>query len=198
MWTCAASVAWAAMAGMVSLVVGVISGSLALLAFGLSSVIDGSASAVLVWRFGREYQQTSYDPRAVHRVEHRATRVVGVAMLASAAYIVIQAGRSLLAHAHPQQSITGLVLLTGSLLLCPFLGTVKARLSAPLNSPALRGDGVLSLVGGALAATALLGVAANKELGWWWTDSVSALLISMFLMREGAHTVRASAQLSAA
>jgi hypothetical protein len=77
--------------------VGAISGSLAPLALGPGSVDDGSVSAVLVWRFGREYRRSGYESRAVHHVEHRGTRAVGVAMLASGAYIVVQSGRSLLA-----------------------------------------------------------------------------------------------------
>ncbi|MEU8972933.1 hypothetical protein AB0D11_27340 [Streptomyces monashensis] len=90
---------------------GAISGSLAPLALGPGSVDDGSVSAVLVWRFGREYRRSGYEPRAVHHVEHRATRAVGVAMLASAAYIVVQSGRSLLAPKHPGQRAVGPALL---------------------------------------------------------------------------------------
>jgi hypothetical protein len=43
---------------------GAITGSLALLAFGLDSVIDGSASAVLVWRFRLELRQAGRPGRA--------------------------------------------------------------------------------------------------------------------------------------
>ncbi|MGW1884831.1 cation transporter [Streptomyces sp. NPDC001970] len=182
--------AWAVIAGVASLVAGTVTGSLALLAFGLSSVIDGSASTVLLWRFNRELRPTSPDPRALQRVEGRATRVVGAAMLASAAYVLVQGGRSLLTHAHPEQSAMGAALLAASLVLLPPLGVIKVRLSKRLHSHALRGDGILSLVGGTLAATALLGLVANEALGWWWTDSVAALLIALFLLREGARTLR--------
>lgn len=192
MLVCAGSVAWAAVAGVTSLIVGAVTGSLALLAFGLSSVIDGSASVVLVWRFRRELRGAGRDSRGLARVERLATRAVAGAMLVSAAYVAVQAARSLLARDSPEQSAMGVVLLAGSLLLLPPIGFVKLRLSRRLRSSALRGDGVLSLVGGALAVTALLGLAANEELGWWWTDSTAALLIALFLVREGRHTLSAS------
>jgi divalent metal cation (Fe/Co/Zn/Cd) transporter len=187
---CGASVVWAALVGLTSLAVGAATGSLALLAFGLSSAIDGSASAVLVWRFRRERFPSAPSSHDTQRVEGMATRAVAVAMLLSAAYVLVQAGRSLIAQAHPEQSDTGVVLLTGSLFVLPPLGIVKVRLAGRLRSPALRGDGILSIVGAALAATALIGLAANAWLGWWWTDSTAASLIALFLVREGRHTLR--------
>jgi divalent metal cation (Fe/Co/Zn/Cd) transporter len=189
---CACSVAWAALAGIASLTVGAVSGSLALLAFGLSSVIDGSASAVLVWRFRRELGQAGHFSRDLDRVERIAARAVAVAMLASATYVLVQAGRSLIAQAHPEQSGMGIVLLTGSLLLLPPVGIVKLRLGKRLRSRALEGDGVLSIVGATLAATALVGLAANAGLGWWWTDSAAAFLIALFLLREGWRTIKST------
>lgn len=194
MIACACSVAWAALAGMLSLTAGVVTGSLALLAFGLSSVIDGSASAVLVWRFRRELGETGHSSRDLHHVERIATRAVAVAMLASAAYVLVQAGRSLIERAHPAQSVMGIVLLTGSLLVLPPVGTVKLRLGRRLRSRALEGDGILSVVGATLAATALIGLAANEGLGWWWTDSTAASMIALFLLREGWRTIKAPIQ----
>ncbi|GAA5196222.1 hypothetical protein GCM10023322_64650 [Rugosimonospora acidiphila] len=206
---CALSVAWAALAGIASVTAGALTGSLALLAFGLSSVIDGSASTVLVWRFRRELRQVAapshgYDrsgsarlaPRddpdqSLDRVERIATWAVGAAMLASAAYVLIQAGRSLIGAQHAEQGALGIALLGASLVPLPPVGVLKVRLGRRLHSAALRGDGILSIVGAALAATALAGLAANKELGWWWTDSAAASLIAVFLAREGWRTVTA-------
>ena len=188
---CACSVAWAALAGIASVAAGAITGSLALLAFGLDSVIDGSASAVLVWRFRLELRSAGHPGHA----EHVAARVVAVAMLAAAVYVVAQAARSLILGAlilgaHPGQSVLGLVLLAGSLAVLPLLGYIKLRLAGRLESRALRGDGVLSAAGAALAAVALAGVAAERLLGWWQADPVAASLIALFLLREGWRTLR--------
>ena len=191
---CACSVAWAALAGIASLTAGAVTGSLALLAFGLSSVIDGSASAVLVWRFRHELAPAGRSSLDLHRVERIATRAVALAMMASGTYVLVQAGRSLSGQVHPEQSAMGIVLLIGSLLLLPPVGVVKLRLGKRLRSRALEGDGILSVVGATLAATALIGLAVNEGLGWWWTDSAAASLIALFLLREGWRTIKAPIQ----
>lgn len=183
---CACSVAWAVLAGVASVTAGTVTGSVALLAFGLDSVVDGSASAVLVWRFGLELRRAG-DPV---RAERTATRLVAAAMLAAAVYVAAQAARALITGAHPGQSVTGIVLLAGSLAVLPVLGYIKLRLAAPLGSRALRGDGVLSAAGAALAAVALAGLAVDRSLGWWQADPAAASLIALFLLREGWRTLR--------
>lgn len=183
---CACSVAWAALAGVASVTAGAVTGSLALVAFGLDSVIDGSASGILVWRFGLEL-------RRVGRPEHAeriASRAVGAAMLAAALYVLVQAARSLITGAHPGQSMLGIVLLAGSLVVLPVLGYLKLRLAGQVRSRALRGDGMLSAAGAALAGVALAGVAVERSLGWWQADPIAASLIALFLLREGWRTLR--------
>ena len=70
---CALSVAWAGIAGSTALIAGLVAGSVALIGFGADSIIDGSASAVLVWRFNAERSADSHS----HAVERRAARLVG-------------------------------------------------------------------------------------------------------------------------
>jgi divalent metal cation (Fe/Co/Zn/Cd) transporter len=125
-----------------SVAAGALTGSVAPLAFGLDSVIDGSASGVLVWRFELELRRAG---RADH-AERVAARAVAVAMLA-AAYVVAQAAQSLITGVRPRQSAAGLLLLAGSVVVLPVLGCIKLRLAGRLRSRALRGDGVLSAAG---------------------------------------------------
>jgi divalent metal cation (Fe/Co/Zn/Cd) transporter len=178
---CACSVAWAAVAGVTSVAAGAVTGSLALLAFGLDSVIDGSASAALVWRFRLDLRRAG---RLVH-AERTAARIVAAAMLAAAVYVVSQAARALITGVHPGWSVTGTALLAGSLAVLPVLGYLKLQLARQLRSRALRGDGVLSAAGAALAAMALAGLALDRSLGWWWADPAAASLIALFLFVEG-------------
>lgn len=173
--------AWAAIAGVTSVIAGAVAGSLALLAFGLDSVIDGSASAVLVWRFRRELQGAIRASDA----ERVAARAVAAAMLTAAAYVLAQAVRSLIMGTHPGHTVTGLVLLAASVVVLPPLGWIKLRLAARVGSRALRGDGTLSAAGAALAAAALAGVAVDRWLGWWWADPGTASLIALFLLDQG-------------
>jgi hypothetical protein len=110
-------------------------------------VINGSASEILVWRFRLELRRTGRPDHA----ERMAARAVGTAMLAGSTPWA-QAARSLIMGAHPGQSVLGLVLPTESLVVLPVLGYLKLRLAGRLRSRALRGDGVLSAAGAALAA----------------------------------------------
>ena len=182
---CACSVAWAALAGVAAVTAGTITGSVALLAFGLDSVIDGSASGVLAWRFRREARGAESAADA----ERRTARAVAAAMLAAAVYVMTQAGWSLASAARPRQGALGIVLLAGSAAVLPVLGRVKLRLARRLGSPALRGDGVLSAAGAILAAAALAGLAADRTLGWWQADPAAAAVIALFLLREGWRTL---------
>jgi divalent metal cation (Fe/Co/Zn/Cd) transporter len=182
---CACSVAWAAAAGVASVAAGAATDSVALLAFGLDSVIDGSASAVLVWRFRLELRQGGLAGPG----ERKAARAVAAAMLAAAAYVMAQAAWALITRAHPRQGVPGIALLAGSAVVLPALGYIKLRLARQLQSQALRGDGVLSAAGAVLAAAALASLAADRTLGWWQADPVAASLIALFLFREGWRTL---------
>ncbi len=180
----ALSVAWSVIAGGASVAFGVATGSLALMGFGLDSVIDGSASAVLIWRFADEQRQAN---RAA-RVEHVAGRVVGTTMLCAAAYIAVQAVRSLLGHSLRHHSIIATTVAAASVVVLPFLAYFKLSLARQLQSGALRGDGVLSAAGAVLASVALLGLRLDDAFGWWWADPAAALVIASALAREGRRT----------
>lgn len=188
---CALSVAWAAVAGSVSVIAGLASGALALVAFGLDSVIDGTASAVLVWRLRGELRNPGATGTAeAESADRLATKAVATAMLAAAAYVAVQAIRTLASGTEARNEPIALILLAASALVLPGLGIVKLRLARILGSPALRGDGVLSVAGASLALVALAGAGAQSWWGWWWSDPVAALLIASFLVREGIRTLR--------
>jgi divalent metal cation (Fe/Co/Zn/Cd) transporter len=113
-----------------------VTGSPALLAFGLDSVVDGPASAARVWRFRLELRPAG---RPVH-AERTAARIVAAAMLAAAVYVVSQEARALITGVHPGCSVTGIALLAGSLVALPVLGSIKLQLVGQLRSRALRGE----------------------------------------------------------
>jgi divalent metal cation (Fe/Co/Zn/Cd) transporter len=114
-------------------------------------------------------------------------------MLVGAGYVLVQTVEQLATRSHLARTGPSPTLLVCSLVLLPILGVVKLRLGRALGSRALRGDGILSLVGAALALTTLVGLVADQRLGWWWTDPVAAVLIASVLLREGVCTLRSSA-----
>jgi divalent metal cation (Fe/Co/Zn/Cd) transporter len=188
---CVASVAWAAIVGLTAVVAGLAAGAIALVGFGADSITDGLASAVLVWRFGNE--RTGH--RDVARIERQAARAVGAILLAIGLYVSVSAIVALASHSTPDQSTVGLALTAASVVVLPVLAQAKLRLAGALQSSALRGDGVLSLAGAALAGVTLASLALNSGLGWWWSDAVAGLLIAAFLLREGWRIVSRSRRL---
>ncbi len=176
--------AWAALAGTSSVVAGLAASSVALVGFGANSILDGTASGVLVWRFRRERAGAG-----VGAVEHRAAIAVGGAMLAVALYVGARAVSALAAQSTPEPSRVGIVLTAASVLVLPVLAWAKLNLAGPLRSRGLRGDGVLSLAGAVLAAATLLSLLLETALDWWWANAVAALLISAVLLVEGARTI---------
>jgi divalent metal cation (Fe/Co/Zn/Cd) transporter len=180
-WWCAVSVAWAVVAGSTALIAGLVVGSVALIGFGADSIVDGAASAVLVWRFGAEKAGAIN----VDVVERRAARLVGGILVVIGVYLAVAGVVALANHSHPEHTAVGVVLTAASVLVLPVLARAKLRLSNQLGSSALHGDGVLSLAGAALAAATLVSLLVESALGWWWADAVAAMLIAATLLREG-------------
>ena len=98
----------------------------------------------------------------------------------------------LIGGSHPDASALGLILATGSLLVLPWLGRMKLQVASRLPSPALRGDGILSIAAAALAAITLVTLLVNSALGWWWADAVAALVIATALVAEASRGGSAS------
>ena len=184
LWS-ALSLAWAARVGVASLVAGIAVSSVALVGFGANSILDGSASAVLVHRFRHEHLGRD----DADSFERRAGFVVGAAMIAVALYLGVSAIHALATHSEPERSAIGLALAGASVIVFPVLARAKLRLAAPLGSTALRGDGVLSLAGAVLAGATVASLALDAALDWWWADAAAALLISVILIAEGARTI---------
>jgi divalent metal cation (Fe/Co/Zn/Cd) transporter len=175
------TIAWNGLIGASAFVIALVTGSLALAGFGLNALLDSSASAVLVWRFMHERR----DPLAADRVERQAQAVVVVAMMAVGLYVAVEAVRALVGGSHADESAVGFVLAAVSVLVLPWLGRQKLRVAAALPSPALRGDGVLTLAAAALAVITLLALFVTSAYGWWWADPVAALIIAVGLAAEG-------------
>jgi divalent metal cation (Fe/Co/Zn/Cd) transporter len=177
------TIGWNGVVGVAAFVVSAATGSLALAGFALNALLDSAASGVLVWRFRRERS----DPAAAHRLERHAQAFIAAALLFVALYIGIQAGRALAGGSHASKSAVGIGLAAVSLVVLPWLGREKLRVARALPSRALRGDGVLTLAGAALAGITLIALMLVSALDWWWADPLAALAIAAGL---GVEAVR--------
>jgi len=158
------TVGWNIVEAAVALAAGGLASSIALIGFGLDSIIETLSGLTLLWRFK---QQRLEEPHA----ESRAVKLVAGTFFALAAYVGYEAATDLWFRHRPAFSPLGLVLAVLSLVIMPVLGVAKRRLARALNSRALAADGLETLLCSYLSATLLAGLALNGWLGWWWADS---------------------------
>jgi divalent metal cation (Fe/Co/Zn/Cd) transporter len=175
------TVVWNCANGAAAMAAAIVAGSPALAAFALNALLDSSASVVLVWRFRTEQR----DPDAAERLERRAHGWVAAAMVGVGVYVLVNAVRGLVEGSHAGRSTAGLVLAAAAVAVLPWLAQRKLRVAAALASGALRGDGILTSAGAALAAVTLVALIVNSTLGWWWADPAAAMSIGAALAAEG-------------
>ncbi|MBY8859416.1 cation transporter [Nocardia sp. CA2R105] len=161
--------------GIVVLTVAAISArSVALAGFGLDSLIEIGASAVVVWELSGTGQAR----------QRPALRLIGVGFAALAVYLLVQSTVVLASGFHPDHSLLGIVW-TGVTAVTMFaLAAGKARTGAALGNPVLATEGRVTLIDGLLAAAVLLGLLLNSIAGWWWADPVAGYVLVFYALRE--------------
>jgi divalent metal cation (Fe/Co/Zn/Cd) transporter len=180
------SVGWNTIVGIAAVATALVTGSLALIGFGINAVVDSSVSVLLIWRFRAE--ERGHAERAA-RAEERVERVAGVAFVLIAVYLAVQAGRAIARGAGHSASAFAIGEAVASLLVLPLLGRTKLRVATELGSRALRADSFLTLFGAALAAVACAALVLERAEGWWWADSAGALVIALLLAGEAMRTL---------
>ena len=183
LWLVGCTMAYNVVEAGVALWSGVEADSIALLGFGLDSVIESGAAALLLWRLAVEARGA--DREAVEKAEHRVHRFVGIAFLLLAVYVSSQAGWPLWQRAAPQESWIGILLASVSLVVMPLISWGKLRAAREIGSAALRAEAKETLACSYLSFTLLLGLGANAMRGWWWADPLAALLMVPWLVKEG-------------
>src|SRR5216117_3527726 len=178
---------WMTIEGAASLLLGWASKSLLLEAFGIDSVIELFSAAVLLWRLRVEANGVATSEH-VDQVERRAARLIGYSLYALVAYIVLNLSYGLFIAkriTETHESVWGILIGAVAKIGMPVLAGYKLKVAARLNSPALRADAIESITCGYLSIVLMIGLAATWLLGWWWLDSVAALALIPFLIKEG-------------
>jgi divalent metal cation (Fe/Co/Zn/Cd) transporter len=163
-------------------------GSIALVGFGLDSVIECVAGGALLWRLWIEARGTGGE--ALERAEQRVRRLVGVTFILLALYVTGQAGWTLVYRAAAEESDVGIALAVVSLVIMPLVSWGKLRAAREIGSAALRAEAKETLACSYLSFALLLGLVANAVAGWWWADPVAALAMVPWLVREGQEGIR--------
>jgi len=165
--------------GITSVVAGIIAGSVVLLGFGLDSAIEVSAALVVLFHLSRsgEEEQPQW--------ERGVAAFVGLTLILVAFYVLGRCLYDLATVSKPTESYLGIGITLASLIVMPVVSRLQHNFAVRINSIALEADSRETLVCTYLSAAALLGLAANAVLGWWWADPLAGLVLVFFIAREG-------------
>jgi divalent metal cation (Fe/Co/Zn/Cd) transporter len=183
LWLVGATMGYNAVEAGLAIWAGAVADSIALIGFGLDSIIELAAASVLFWRLGVEARGAGEE--AVEAAERRVHRFVGATFFALAAYVLALAVWTLTGHGQPEESLVGIILAAASLVVMPLVAWGKIRAAREIPSPALAAEAKETLACSYLSFALLLGLAANALAGWWWADPVAALLMVPWLLHEG-------------
>lgn len=160
----------------VAITAGVLASSAALIGFGLDSVVEVLSAVAVAWQFTRK------DPE---RWEKVTVRAIGLAFFALAAYVTIDAILSLVSQEGPEHSPLGIGITALSLLVMPLLAWFEIRTGRELGSKSVLADARQLLLCVYLSGAVFIGLILNSLFGWWWADSVAALVVAALAVREG-------------
>lgn len=177
------SLAWMTVEGAVAITAGAVASSIALIGFGLDSVIEGFASLVIVWRF-TGHRMFSHD------AETRAQKLVAFQFFLLAPYVGFESIQHLVSGQRPDESWVGIGLAASSVVLMPVLGIAKERIANRIGSSATKGEGRQNMLCAYLAGALLVGLLGNTLVGAWWLDSTVGLLIATLATKEGVDAWR--------
>lgn len=176
-----ASVAYNGIEAVVAITAGLVAGSVALVGFGLDSIVEVSSGLIILWQFRHPL------PESRERV---ALRLMAASFFALAAYVGSESVRALLGDHEPEASRVGIVLAAASLAIMPFLSWAQRRTGRALGSNAVVADSTQTLLCTYLSAVLLVGLVLNATLGWSWADPVAGLVIAAVAVREGVEAWR--------
>lgn len=176
------TIGWNIVEAAVAIGAGWFAGSIALVGFGVDSLIESLSGSILLWRL--------FSPAHDESREKIAIKLVGISFLILAAYVAFDAGKSLLVQEQPQTSLVGIGLSVASLIIMPILARAKRKSASNLESRAMKADSRQTDICAYLSAILLGGLALNALLGWWWADPVAALIMVPIIAREGFEGLR--------
>jgi len=178
------SVGYNVVEAVVALTAGVMAGSVALVGFGLDSVVEVSSGLIVLWQFKHRLPESR---------EGQALRLMAWSFFALAAYVAIESVRALFGGSEATPSPTGIGLAVASLVIMPFLSWGQRRTGRALSSGTVVADSTQTQLCAYLSAVLLVGLALNATFGWDWADPIAGLVIAAVAVKEGRAAWRGEA-----
>lgn len=177
----AASVTYNVIEAVIAIAAGVVAGSVALVGFGLDSIVEVSSGLIILWQFRHRMPESR---------EQRALRLMALSFFALAGYVTFESVRALITGHDPDSSPVGIGLAVASLVVMPFLSWAQRQTGRALGSNAVVADSTQTLLCTYLSAVLLVGLVLNATLGWSWADPIAGLVIAAVAVKEGREAWR--------
>lgn len=177
------TVTWNVVEAFVAIGAGIISNSLALTGFGLDSVIETFAAIVTIRGFNKIAKGLSEEE--IREQDEKTHKLVGITFFALTGYIFFSAGSNLWKGKGAEESLVGIILAGLSLAVMPILGWLKLKTASKIGSRALSAEAKETIACAYLSLTLFLGLLSFALFNWWWVDSLTALLLTPWLIKEG-------------
>ncbi len=182
-WIELISLFWMVIEASIAITTGFIAHSVSLEGFGIDSIIELLAGGVLLWRLLVEQRGGSFE--AIEHAERRAAWITALSLFGLALYIVASSAFALFTRSRPQVSWWGTGLAIAAAIIMPLLWQGKLRVAKHIGSAALKADAMCSITCAYMSFTLLAGLLLNTLFGLWWADSLAALVLVYFIVREG-------------
>lgn len=166
----------------VSILFGAVANSIALIGFGLDSIVESLSGCILIWRL---HKHGTLSEEQEERVEKRAQRFVAITFFVLGVYVLFQSIRKLLIREIPDSSVPGIIIAIVSLIVMPVLSAQKLKTGNDIKSKALIADSKETLACAFLSVALLFGLGLNYLFGFWQADAIAGIIIVIFLIREG-------------
>ncbi len=189
------TILWNVLEGVVAVGAGILSGSTALVAFGVDSSIEVISAVALNWRLKTAGANATAEEHG--SAERKSLYLVATTFVLLSGYIAVKSSLALIHRDEPDSSFVGLVLSIVSLILMPVLAYSKSRLGRKLGSKALEADAVETWICSYLSLSLLAGLALNAALGWWWADAAGALAMLPVILWQAWETFEEAGEAAA-
>ncbi|MCC7572541.1 MAG: cation transporter [Candidatus Methanofastidiosum sp.] len=170
-----------------SIIFGSLSNSIALVGFGLDSIVESLSGIILIWRLNKHGfvgEEEEFD------IEKKATKLVGFTFFILGFYVLIESIRKLIFVEKPNPSLVGIIIALASLLIMPLLYSQKNKIGKKIGSKALIADSKETLACAFLSLPLFFGLTLNYMFGFWQADPLVGILIFIFLIKEGIEIIK--------
>jgi divalent metal cation (Fe/Co/Zn/Cd) transporter len=168
--------------GLISILAGLLAGSIALVGFGLDSFVESLSGCVMIWRFSKHGDMSLEEEE---KIEAKAVRLIAYTFFILGAYVLYESVKKLYLRDIPNRSLLGIIIASLSLIAMPVLFYMKYRVGMTIDSRSLLADSKQTLACAFLSLSLLIGLGLNYLYGLWWADPIVGLIIVIFLVREG-------------